>query len=126
MCEVEIFYAVQGMRRDMYTSHAITHRISSRCRHVFACICAKGTENLAEENSEQIYKTGKDLTFAAVTEMLRRVSPFKSHGCSELSGRPVPRHEFHNTCHSFQNMLQKHTLDARFNASMLQCPFAIL
>lgn len=97
----------------------------SRCRHVFTCV-QREQRTWQKRTVNKVYNIGKTSTFAAVTEMLRRVSPFKSHGCSELSGRPVPRHGFHNRCHSFQNMLQKHTLDARFNASMLQCPFAIL
>lgn len=51
---LRFFYAVQGMRREMYTSHAITHRISSLLTlQARFYLRAKGTENLAEENSEQ-------------------------------------------------------------------------
>lgn len=56
MCDVEIFLCgSRDEERDvLYTSHAITHGISSLLTlQARFCLRAKGTENLAEENSEQ-------------------------------------------------------------------------
>ena len=106
------------MRRDMYTSHAITHRISSRCRHVLLAYVQREQRTWQKRTVNKFIKQAKTWHLqlwqrcCAVCPRLKAMAAQSSPGDRSLGTGFTIRVTLSKTCCKSTRWMQD---------SMLQC-----